>query len=346
MIPRHKKTNRLLLQVSLLAFFFAIALLISTHWKKGEYTSFMGFTQGTSYHITYESRKGEQLQSQVDSLLAEFDTSLSIYNPKSIISRFNRNEEGVLADERFTEVFNKSAEVNKKTDGAFDITVGPIVNAFGFGSGDTLNLDSAMIDSLRLYVGMQKVRLENGMLIKSDPHVTLDVNALAQGYSVDVVCAFLDHRKIKNYLVEIGGEVRAKGKNEAGVRWRVGIDKPEEGNNIPGTDLEAIISLKDRSLATSGNYRKYYVKNGIKYVHTIDPHTGYPVISNLLSATIVSKDCMTADAYATACMVIGVEKSTELLKNNKFLEGYLIYADEKGNFRIYVTPGLKKFISE
>jgi thiamine biosynthesis lipoprotein len=338
--------KRLLLQISLLALLFAIALLISRHWIKGNYLSFMGFTQGTSYHITYESRKGEQLQAQVDSLLAEFDTSLSIYNPKSIITRFNRNEEGVVADERFTEVFNKSAEVNQRTGGAFDITVGPIVNAFGFGSGDTLNVDSAMIDSLRHYVGMEKVRLENGKLIKSDPHVILDVNALAQGYSVDVVCDFLEHKGIRNYLVEIGGEVRAKGINEARVRWRVGIDKPEEGNNIPGADLEAIISLKNRSLATSGNYRKYYVKNGIKYVHTIDPHTGYPVISNLLSATIVAKDCMTADAYATACMVIGVDKSIELLKINKFLEGYLIYADEKGNFRIYVTPGLKKFISE
>jgi thiamine biosynthesis lipoprotein len=336
--------NKLLIQVMLVAFFFLVAILISTRWKHNEYVSFMGFTQGTSYHITYESRKGEHLQTRIDSLLAEFDTSLSIYLPQSIISRFNRNDPGVTADDRFTTVFNKSAEVYQMTGGAFDITVGPIVNAFGFGTGDTLNVDSTLIDSLKQYVGMDKVGLENGKLIKSDPHIILDVNAIAQGYSVDVVASFLEYRNIRNYLIEIGGEVRAKGKNENNMLWRIGIDKPEEGNSIPGADLEAVVSLRNRSLATSGNYRKFYIKNGIKYVHTIDPHSGYPVISNLLSATVVAKDCITADAYATAFMVIGVDKSIEFLKKNNFLDAYLIYADEQGNFRIFVTHRLKKFI--
>ncbi len=251
-----------------------------------------------------------------------------------------------MADKWFTEVFNKSLEVYRKTGGAFDITVGPIVNALGFGSGDTLNVDSTLIDSLRNFVGMDKVRLVNGRIIKSDPNVILDVNALAQGYSVDVVSAFLEKRKIKNYLVEIGGEVRARGKNDRDQVWQVGIDKPIEGNLIPGADLEAIIKLDNRSLATSGNYRKFYVKKGIKYVHTINPKTGYPVISNLLSATVVARDCITADAYATTFMVFGVEKSIKFLKENSFLEAYLIYADDKGRFRVYNTPGLNRFITE
>ncbi len=154
---------------------------------------------------------------------------------------------------------------------------------------DTLNVDSTMIDSLLQYVGMEKVKLQGDTLVKTDSHVTLDVNALAQGYSVDVVADYLENRKIKNYMVEIGGEIRARGKNEQGDYWRIGIDKPVDGNNIPGTDLQSIVKLNDRSLATSGNYRKFYEKNGIKYVHTINPKTGYPVISNLLSATVVAR---------------------------------------------------------
>jgi thiamine biosynthesis lipoprotein len=182
------------------------------------------------------------------------------------------------ADKKFTDVFIKSYEVFKKTDGAFDITVAPIVNALGFGTTDTLDVDSTMIDSLRQYVGMEKVKLQGDTLVKTDSHVTLDVNALAQGYSVDVVADFLENRKIKNYMVEIGGEIRAQGKNEQGEYWRIGIDKPVDGNNIPGTELQTIVKLNNRSLATSGNYRKFYEKNGIKYVHTINPKTGYPVI--------------------------------------------------------------------
>lgn len=340
------KYRNIFIQIGLIVFFFALALLISTNRKRGEYISFMGFTQGTTYQITYESRKGQHFQTLIDSILAEFDTSLSIYIPQSLISRFNRNEDNVVPDKWFKDVFNKSAEVNRNTGGAFDITVGPIVNALGFGSGDTLNVDSAMIDSLRAYVGMDKVKLENNRLIKSDPHVIIDVNAIAQGFSVDIVSDFLESKGIRNYMVEIGGEVRAKGKNQRGIYWQIGIDRPEEGNFLPGAELQAIVALKNRSLATSGNYRKFYVKKGIKYVHTINPATGYPAISNLLSATVVANDCTTADAYATALMVFGVDKSIEFLKKNNFLEAYLIYSDHQGNYRFYVTGGLKKYIED
>jgi thiamine biosynthesis lipoprotein len=193
---------------------------------------------------------------------------------------------------------------------------------------------------------MDKVILQDGMLIKKDKRMNIDVNALAQGYSVDIVSAFLEGRKVKNYLVEIGGEVRAKGRNDRNQVWRIGIDKPVEGNMLPGAELEAIIKLRNRSLATSGNYRKFYERNGIKYVHTVNPRTGYPVVSNLLSATVVASDCMTADAYATAMMVFGIDKSIEFLKENDFLDAYLIYTDEQGKFTIYVTPGLSKSITE
>jgi thiamine biosynthesis lipoprotein len=338
--------KKLLIQLLLLVLVFLLVYYISIAGKKGEYVNLAGFAQGSTYHITYESKKGEQLQPLIDSLLADFDMSLSIYQPNSLISKFNRNVPGTKADKKFEAVFNKSYEVYQRTGGAFDITVGPVVNALGFGSTDTLNVDSTMIDSLLQYVGMEKVRLQDKLLIKKNKKILLDVNAIAQGYSVDLVAELFEQRRIKNYLIEIGGEVRAKGKNSRNETWRVGIDKPVEGNLLPGANLQAIINLDNRSLATSGNYRKYYEKNGIKFVHTVNPKTGYPIISSLLSATVVADDCITADAYATALMVFGVDKSIEFLKKNRFLDACLIYADQQGRFQVYVTPGLDKYITE
>jgi thiamine biosynthesis lipoprotein len=323
-----------------------LALIINLGRERGEYISLAGFAQGTTYRITYASKNGENLQGSIDSLLSDFDMSLSIYQPNSLISRFNRNEPGTRADRKFITVFNKSLEVFKKTGGAFDITVGPVVNSLGFGNADTMDIDSTLIDSLLQYVGMDKVRLENDMLVKQSEGILLDVNAIAQGYSVDLIAEFLEKRNIRHFMVEIGGEVRAKGKNDRNHIWRIGIDRPEEGNMLPGANLQAILSLRNRSLATSGNYRKFYEKNGIKFVHTINPETGYPVVSNLLSATVVADDCMTADAYATAFMVFGLDKSIAFLHRNKFLDAYLIYADEDGKFRVFVTRGLRKNIEE
>jgi FAD:protein FMN transferase len=338
--------KKLAVQVSILALFIGTALVLTYINKRGEYVYIDGFAQGSTYRITYESRSGENLKPQIDSLLADFDLSLSIYNPKSLVSRINKDEAGVKADEHFTRAFEKSFEVYKKTEGAFDITVGPLVDAFGFGSTDTLKVDSVMIRNLLKLVGMNKVKLEQGTVIKENKDMLLDFNAIAQGYSVDLVSDFLKERKIRNFMVEIGGEVRAQGKNEKNQVWHIGIDKPIEGNTVPGTNLQAIVSLDNKSLATSGNYRKFYERNGVKFVHTVNPKTGYPAISNLLSASVVAKDCITADAYATALMVFGKDKSIAFLKQNRFLEAYLIYADQQGKFQIYVTPGLKKYIEE
>jgi FAD:protein FMN transferase len=341
------KLKKLTIQLIILVFILFSIYLISRNGKKGEYLSIAGLTQGTTYHMTYECKNGENLKSTIDSLLADYDLSLSSYNPNSLISKFNRNVPGTKADQKFKDVFNKSYEVFKKTDGAFDITVAPIINALGFGSSkDTMNVDSSMIDSLLAYVGMDKVKMEGDSIVKENKNIKLDVNGIAQGYSVDLVCKFLEGRKIRNFMVEIGGEVRAKGRNQNNRTWRIGIDKPMEGNMMPGAELETIIRLDNRALATAGNYRKFYERNGIKYVHIINPKTGYPVISKLLSATVVARDCLTADGYDTPLMVMGLERAIQFLKENTFLEAYLIYADEKGDFKVYATPGLKKYFEE
>jgi FAD:protein FMN transferase len=325
--------------------FLAFITACNKTGRNSVYLKIAGFTQGTTYHITYEMPDTIDLQPKIDSILHAFDLSLSEYDSNSVISRINRNED-VIVDDLFTEVFRMSDEVFKTSGGIFDITVMPLVNAWGFGPKARQTMDSVRIDSILEFVGMQKVKLENGKIIKSDPRVQLDVNALAQGYSVDIVTGFFDGLGSKNYVVEIGGEIRAKGINPTGTFWRIGIDKPEFGNIIPGAELEAIVELKNKALATSGNYRKYYEENGVKYTHSIDPKTGYPAKQSLLSATIIADDCITADAYATVCMVGGLEKSKEILSKHPELEAYLIYGDETGVYQLFITTGMKKLVAE
>jgi len=328
--------------IAILAFFLASSAC-HTSEKNGVYFKIAGFAQGTTYHITYELFDTTDLKPQVDSILKAFDRSLSSYDTNSIISKINRNED-VIVDDMFMKVFVASAEVHRYSDGLFDITVMPLVNSWGFGPGTRQEMDPERIDSLLEFVGMEKVKIENGRLVKTDPRVQIDVNAIAQGFSVDVVVGFLEDLGSENYMVEIGGEIRAKGLNPAGRVWRIGIDKPEFGNMIPGSDLEAVVELDNKSLATSGNYRKYYEEDGVKYTHSIDPKTGYPAKQSLLSATVIADNCMTADAYATVCMVGGLEKSKEILAQHPELEAYLIYGDDSGIYQLYVTEGMNKRI--
>jgi thiamine biosynthesis lipoprotein len=310
-----------------------------------EYQVIHGNTQGTTYNMTFEYLKGADIQPEIEQVLHDFDMSLSTYEPSSIISRINQNDTLVVIDKKFEEVLLEARRVYEKTNGAFDITVAPVVNAWGFGFTPGADVDSAMIDSLLRFVGMNKVKLEEGKIIKDFPQTMLDVNAIAQGYSVDVVAQFLEEKGIENYLVEIGGELKCKGLNPKGEDWKIGIDRPQEGNLVPGQNMQAVIAIKGKSLATSGNYRKFYEKNGIKYAHSINPKTGYPVLSKLLSVTIISDKCITADAYATAFMVMGLDKSIEFLKSGvEDLDAYLIYNDNEGKFRVYSTPGMKKYI--
>jgi FAD:protein FMN transferase len=326
-----------------LIFIIAIALLLF-YKPATEYKKITGSTQGTTYHITYQDRPGRNLQPRIELLLHKFDLSLSTYDSLSIISRVNNNEEQVRLDKYFRTVFNKSEEVYHVTNGAFDITVAPLVNAWGFGSKEAIDVDSAVVDSLMAFVGMQKIDLIAGKIVKKHPNVQLDVNAIAQGYSVDIIAEFLDRKGIANYLVEIGGELIAKGVNPDNEPWKVGIDKPIDNNFQPGQNLQAILKITSSALATSGNYRKFYEKDGLKYVHSINPKTGYPIHNRLLSATVLAKDCVTADAFATAFMVMGIEKSIMFLSNHKDLNAYLIYSDDEGNFKTYMTPEIKDIL--
>ena len=322
-------------------------LLPSCINKKPVFDTLSGFIQGTTYSIVYDnSRKLDHLEvsRDVEKILHDFDLSLSLYIDSSIVSRMNRNDD-VIADSFFTEVFRLSDSISNVTDGAFDVTVGPLVRAWGFGPDDHRNFKEEKRDSLMKLVGMEKVTLTDGRLIKKVPGMVLDFNAIAQGYSVDVVCTYFDRKGVPNYLIEIGGEVRAKG-TKAGALWRIGIDRPEDLNMSPGQDLQAIIKISDQSVATSGNYRKFYVEEGIKYSHTIDPRTGYPAKNTLLSATILTKSCAVADGIATACMVMGKDSAIEFVERNPNLSAYFVFSDDKGNFRTWMSENLRKNLVE
>lgn len=327
-------------------FFLTVLLFTTCQTKKSEYLKISGFAQGTTYHITYENSNNQDYSADIDSILKAFDKSCSMYDSTSIISRINNNDPTVEADDWFIDVFKKSAEVNALSKGALDITVGPVVRAWGFGNAPIAKHDTAYIDSLLQFVGMDKVKLEGRKITKKYPGVSLDVNAVAQGYSVDVVSKFFEEKGIKNYLVEIGGEIRCKGTNANNKFWHVGIDKPTDGNLTPGEELQAIIELNNKSLTTAGNYRKFFVENGVKYGHTIDPKTGFPAKNTLLSATVICDDAITADAWDTAFMVLGLEKSKELLRKLPGIEVYFIYSNPQGEYEVYFSEGVKKMIVE
>ena len=313
-------------------------ILISRSGKKF-YTN-EGQIFGTMYHIKYEYSK--DLEAEILARLQEVDASLSMFNEKSLISRINRNEK-VKADSLFTTVFNLSEKISKETDGAFDITVAPLVNAWGFGFQKRTEPSSHQIDSLLQIVGYEKVRLVNGEILKDDSRLTLDCSAVAKGFGVDRVAALLDKLGIGNYMVEIGGEIVAKGKNPEGHLWKIGISKPEE-NNEATIENQIILNAGNIALATSGNYRNFYYQDGKKYAHTIDPKTGYPVQHALLSASVIAPDCATADAYATAFMVMGMERAKVILKHHPELQAYFIYSDMNDKPVTWNTPGFKQYI--
>lgn len=331
---------------SLLLYFFAGIILVSCKNNTNEdYINIMGFTQGTTYSITYDSPDKKNYQPEIETLLAEFDTSLSTYNKLSVITAINSNISN-RTDDYLKTVFTRAQEISKLTNGAFDVTVGPLVNAWGFGFTKKEQITQAKIDSILEFVGYNKVKLEKDSIIKDDPRIKIDMNAIAQGYAVDVVAEFLEKQNIENYLVEIGGEVRTLGLNPKKEAWKIGIDKPVDNNNSPGENLQAIVHLTNKSLATSGNYRKFYEQDGVKYSHTINPKTGYPVNHSLLCVTVIANDCMTADAFATAFMVLGLENSIDLVDQHPELEAYFVYSDKEGRFNVKSTPGIDEIIEE
>lgn len=318
---------------------FFISLLISGCAKKLEYKTIDGFTQGTTYHIVYSTDSPDSLNGIVDKVLADIDNSLSVYNDSSVISRINRGED-IQPDSLFIVVFNRSAEIYNLSKGAFDISGAPMFDVWGFGFKNKEKVTQKDIDSIKQFVGMDKVKIENGKVVKADPRLSLNANAIAQGYTSDVIAREFDKLGIMNYMIEVGGEIFCKGVNPKGVEWSVGIDKPIEGNVIPGEDLQEILSLSGKGLATSGNYRKFYEEDGKKYAHTIDPRTGFPVTHSLLSATVVAADAMTADALATYFMVVGLEEAKAYLAANTDVDAYLVYSEGE-KFQVYKTSGIK-----
>ena len=323
---------------------FLIVLIIGTVVilkKQPPFRTNEGLVFGTVYKITYQH--ADDLQNDIKQAMQEGDQSLSPYNPNSIITRINHNQDTTL-NEHFTQVFELAQKISSETDGAFDITVAPLVNAWGFGFKNSINIEPNVIDSLQQFIGYQKIKLENGQIIKEDPRLMLDCSAIAKGYGVDRVAHLLDKKGVQHYMVDIGGEVVVKGKNSRMKTWRIGINKPVEDSLSINQELQTILEVSGVGMATSGNYRKFYYKDGKRYAHTIDPRLGTPVQHNILSATVIAKDCTTADAYATAFMVMGLEKAKAFCEKHPELEAYFICSGEGDSYEIYYTPGMNKFM--
>tara|TARA_B000000532_G_scaffold244147_1_gene242664 strand:- start:2573 stop:3574 length:1002 start_codon:yes stop_codon:yes gene_type:complete len=325
--------------------FIALVLLSCSEQTNRILVQNTGETQGTYYHVQYLSENGESYKIQIDSLLDEIDSSVSIYKPYSIISKLNRGEK-VPTDDIFNSVYLDAVDVYVNSNGYFDCTVSPLVSYWGFYKNwgqENIDIDSLKIKNILKNVGTNKTDISDGS-VYLDLGVQIDFNAIAQGYSVDLIANLLENKGVQNYLIEVGGEIKAKGVNTDDKIWRVGIDKPLE--EIDTEDrFQFILELDNKSLATSGNYRKFYEKDGIKYSHTINPMTGFPVQNRLLSVTVITNKCSLADAYATAFMAMGVEQTKKLLMTvNDPLDVYLVYTDKDGNWKTYISPRMQEKI--
>jgi thiamine biosynthesis lipoprotein len=299
------------------------------------YQSEEGSVFGTIYHIKYQYN--EDLHDSIMARLKAIDGSLSMFNPMSTVSCINRGE-SMKADSLITCVWDMSRTISQATDGAFDPTVAPLVNIWGFGFQKKQIPDKAIIDSLRELVGWQRVSIQNGQFHKEDPRIVIDFSAVAKGFGVDHVASLFRNLGIQNFMVEIGGEIVAQGTNPKGEPWRIGISKPDDDSTGTNNELQEIIEVHDGALATSGNYRNFYMEDGRKIAHTIDPKTGYPAQQSILSSTVKASSCAMADGYATAFMVMGMERSQEFLKTHPKLQAFFIYADEAGQYQTWHTP--------
>ena len=331
------------MKLGFLAFLVIGTVLIIRQQQAMPYQHDEGMVFGTVYHITYQSDKN--LKKEIEAELQKVDNALSMFNEQSDISRINRNEE-IQPGEMFGEVFQLAEKVSKETDGTFDITVAPLVNAWGFGFKEGKKPSQHEVDSLLQMVGYQKVTYQAGRVQKADKRMMLDCSAIAKGYGCDVVARMLKKHDIKNLMVEIGGEVVTAGVNEQREPWHIGVNAPSPSGDGDSGELQAVLKLKDKALATSGNYRNFYYSGGKKYAHTIDPMTGYPVQHNILSATVLANDCATADAYATAFMVLGLDGAMKILEKHSELMAYLIYTDKKGQYSIWYSPSMRQRIIE
>lgn len=329
------KKNRIVL---ILGAVFALMACVPVD-RGPQMVTIRGMVFGTYYTITYFEDDGKVFREAIDSIFAEFNRSLSFYDRTSLLSRINRNEE-TRVDDYFETVFTRAQEIARETGGAFDATIFPLVNAWGFGLSERAEMDSEKVDSLLQFVGFEMVRLEYGHLVKDDPRVQLDFNAIAKGYAADVVGAYLDEQGTDAWLVEIGGDLMTRGIKPDGSKWRIGLEIPADEYDAP-QDWEYYVEITDRGLATSGDYRRFYEEGGRRLSHTIDPETGYPVDHTLMSVSVFAPDGMSADAYATAFMVMGLEDAIAFVEARDDLEAYFIFIpDDQPGYGYYASTGL------
>lgn len=329
-------------QIPFLVILIVGTILIIRQQHSMPYQKCSGLIFGTTYHVTYQY--DEDLQTEVVAKLKEVDAALSMFNERSTISKINNNQ-AVKPGKMFLDVFQLAQQISQDTQGAFDITVAPLVNIWGFGFKHGQEPTKHAIDSLRQFVGYQKVSYDGKTIQKQDPRIMLDCSAIAKGYGTDVVARLMDEKGVKNYLVEIGGEVVTRGISEKRVPWKIGVTKPTDDSLHIGNELQTVLNVTDKAMATSGNYRNFYYKGGRKYAHTINPKTGRPVQHNILSATVLCNQCAKADAYATAFMVMGLDKAREVLERNPDLMVYFIY-DDKGQNKVWYSPSMKDKIEQ
>lgn len=287
--------------------------------------NYSGITQGSYFSITYYDDEGRTFEAEIDSIFREVDNSVSLWNENSIIHKVNYNED-VVVNQIFKDNFEWAQKASEFSDGAFDATIGPLVSAWGFHYKKELEMTPSMVDSIKQLVGYQKIKIIDDKVVKDNPNMTLDFNAVAQGYTTDLIGNFLETKGIYNYLVDVGGEILARGNKPNGDLWTIGIEKPAE-NYDSDRSVQIKLKLKDKGIVTSGNYRKYIEKDGVRYSHSIDPKTGYPVEQNLLSATLIADNASWADCLATICMIVGKEKASKLLENQG-IEAYFIYVED------------------
>lgn len=342
-----KRKKQLRWQLPFLIVLIAGTVMIIRQQRSLPYQHNTGFVFGTVYNITYQS--GEDLQEEIEAELRKVDNSLSAFNKNSIISKINRGE-NVRPDKMFVDVFSLAQRVSEETGGAFDITVAPLVNAWGFGFKSGNSPTAGTVDSLRSLVGYRKVRMSgegrDAVIKKSDSRIMLDCSAVAKGYGSDVVARYFLSHDIKNFMIEIGGEIVTRGYSPKRLPWKIGVTKPVDDTIDVKGEIQTILNVTDKAMATSGNYRNFYYKGGRKYAHTIDPATGYPVQHSLLSATVLADNCATADAYATAFMVMGIKRAMEVLDRHPELMAYFIYSGKDGKPAVWYSGSMKGKIVE
>lgn len=337
------KNKKLLWQLPFLTFLIVATFLIIHQQRSVPYQKSTDFIFGTTFHITYQC--DSDLTPYIKAELMKVDNSLSPFNKSSIITAINQNKD-VMPDSMFMDVFQLAMNISADTDGAFDITVAPLVNAWGFGFKSGQHPTKQQVDSLMQLVGYQKLAIVDGYVKKWDPRMMLDCSAIAKGYGSDVVAKLFRDRGIKNFMVEIGGEIVTSGVNEKKQPWSVGVTKPTDDSLNISHELQTILNVTDKAMATSGNYRNFYYKDGKKFAHTVDPKTGYPVQHSILSATVLAKNCAMADAYATSFMVMGLEKAQQVLDRHPELMAYFIYSDQNGHDAVWFSPSLRDKIAK